>query len=371
MRGCECRHTAAGRQTPPLPELPPRTSRQPGRPRAARSGTKLPRPPSRRGARRRQVSSVSLGRDSVPRGLRAAGGPARPRARLPQPSLRAPAAAHLFSTLRILWRTPALEEADRLPPPPLPSAGRFSMVVTTWFGGAGGGGCSCCCGGSGGIIAAEAAARRRSEPSRAHRAPARSPGTRKGPGRAAAAREAVLPAKRRGREVPAATAAAAAAQPATHSSPVLVRAPFLRRRLLPPRLFQSRSPSPGTPREVAAKGAARGRRAARRLGRAPGREGMGLRALPSLPAPRSSPGERRSCAGTASTCPPLARKAAVCVSRSERPRVNPESRAGAPRRRRRRRGARAGTRALRLRQRALPRRIIAATLLSPVHRGPA
>lgn len=35
------------------------------------------------------------------------------------------------------------------------------------------------------------------------------------------------------------------------------------------------SPSPGTPREVAAKGAARGRRAARRLSRAPGREGMG------------------------------------------------------------------------------------------------
>lgn len=53
---------------------------------------------------------------------------------------------------------PAREEADRLTPP-LPSAGRFSMVVTTWFGGAGGGGgCSWGCGGSGGIIAAEAEA---------------------------------------------------------------------------------------------------------------------------------------------------------------------------------------------------------------------
>lgn len=95
---------------------------------------------------------------------------------------RAPAAAHLFSTLRILWRTPAREEAERLPPPPLPSAGRFSMVVTTWFGGAGGGGCSCCCCGSGGIILAEAAARRRSEGGRTHRAPAPGPGTRGGPG---------------------------------------------------------------------------------------------------------------------------------------------------------------------------------------------
>lgn len=66
------------------------------------------------------------------------------------------ACAHLFSTLRILWRMLAREEADRLTPP-LPSAGRFSMVVTTWFGGAGGGGgCSWGCGGSGGIIAAEA-----------------------------------------------------------------------------------------------------------------------------------------------------------------------------------------------------------------------
>ena len=42
--------------------------------------------------------------------------------------------------------------------------------------------------------------------------------------------------------------------------------------------------------------------------------------------------------------PRLARKAAVCVSRSERPRVNPESRAGAQRRRGR--GAGRGTRAL-------------------------
>lgn len=51
--------------------------------------------------------------------------------------------------------------------------------------------------------------------------------------------EAVLPAKRRGGEAPAATAAAAAAQPATHTSPVPVCAPSLRRRRLLPQLFPS------------------------------------------------------------------------------------------------------------------------------------
>ena len=53
------------------------------------------------------------------------------------------------------------------------------------------------------------------------------------------------------------------------------------------------SPSPGTPREVAGKGVARRRRGARRLRRPPRREGMGVRASPSLPAPSSSLGERQ------------------------------------------------------------------------------
>lgn len=103
---------------------------------------------------------------------------------------------------------PAREEADRLPPP-LPSAGRFSMVVTTWFGGAGGGGgCSWGCGGSGGIIEAETVADG-SQNATGHivrglraREHAENPAKQPQPG------EAVPPAKRRSGEAPAAPAAA-------------------------------------------------------------------------------------------------------------------------------------------------------------------
>lgn len=159
--------------------------------RIPRAGTKLPRPRRWSGARRRQNPTQSPRTRGPVRGTEGAPGPS---VHSPGPRASPGAAAHLFSTLRILWRTPAREDADRLPPPPLPSAGRFSMVVTTWFGGAGGGGCSCCGGGSGGIIAAEAAAARwQSERSRAHRAPALGPGTRRGPGRKVPAQEAVLP----------------------------------------------------------------------------------------------------------------------------------------------------------------------------------
>lgn len=180
MRGCERGQPQPGRHNPASPRTPASDQPAPGRSAAPRSGTKLPRGLAASAGRVVVRPPPSPRRDSVrpkgPRGRPGDGGGPLP---------GAPAAAHLFSTLRILWRTPAREEADRLPPP-LPSAGRFSMVVTTWFGGAGGGGwCGC---GSGGIIAAEAAARRRSERGRAHRAPAPDPGTRGGPGRATAAR---------------------------------------------------------------------------------------------------------------------------------------------------------------------------------------
>lgn len=202
-----------------------------------------------------------------------------------------PATAHLFNTLRILWRTPAREEADRLPPPPPPSAGRFSIVVTTWFGGAGGDGCSCCCGGSGGIIAAKAAARRRSEHSPAHRAPAPGPGTRRGPGGRPRPGGSVLPAKLRGGEAPAATLPP---PPSPPLSPLQSQGAHPRLAAASrPSSSREASPSPGTPREVAVKGVARDRRAAGCLRRPPRREGMGLPASPSLPSRRSSPGERR------------------------------------------------------------------------------
>lgn len=193
VRGCERGYTAARLAEP---RLSPNSRLGPAGARALRGSTGLPAPgQSCRGlsasAGRVVARSPQSPRTRLRPSQRASGPPGGwrgPRAGRPQPQPRAPAAAHLFSTLRILWRTPAREEADRLPPPPLPSAGRFSMVVTTWFGGAGGGGCSCCCCGSGGIIAAEAAARRRSERCWAHRAPAPGPGTRGGLCRAAAAR---------------------------------------------------------------------------------------------------------------------------------------------------------------------------------------
>lgn len=152
---------------------------------------------------------------------------------------------------------PAREEADRLPPP-LPSAGRFSMVVTTWFGGAGGGGgCSWGCGGSGGIIAAEAVAGGYQKAAGHIVRGLRARGTRREPGQAAPAREAVPPAKRRSGEAPAAPAAASQRSafgllPSPGCTPSLGG-----RRFLQSGLFPSRDPSPGTPRQVAAKGSRR------------------------------------------------------------------------------------------------------------------
>lgn len=291
MPGCECKHRAPGRQSPASPQLPPRTS---GRSRAPRSGTKLPRPLQERRVRCRRVYSVSLATTSSQRASRPPGGggglPGTPGLASAALAPR-PATAHLFNTLRILWRTPAREEADRLPPPPPPSAGRFSIVVTTWFGGAGGDGCSCCCGGSGGIIAAEAAARRRSEHSPAHRAPAPGPGTRRGPGGRPRPGESVLPAKLRGGEAPAATLPP---PPSPPLSPLQSQGAHPRLAAASrPSSSREASPSPGTPREVAVKGVARDRRAAGCRRRPPRREGTGLPASPSLPSLRSSLGERR------------------------------------------------------------------------------
>lgn len=364
MRGCECRHTTAGQQTPPLPELPPRTSQQPGRPRAPRSGTKLPRPPRRRGARRRRVSSVSLGRDSVPRGLRAAGGPGKtrgpaPAALAPRPRRRSPV-QHFADPLAYAspgGRGQAAAATAALGRQVLDGGHhmvrrgrrwRLQLLLRRLRGDHHGGG-----GGAAAIRTQPGASCAGSGPGNAQRT---RPGGR-GPGRRRCLRSGEAGRYPRLRPPPPPPSPPLTPLPSRCAPPLSAAA------VSRPGSSRAASPSPGTPREVAGKGVAHGRRAARRLSRPPRREGMGLRALPSLPAPRSSPGERRSCAGAASACPPLARKAAVCVSQSERPRVNPESRAGAPRRRRRRRrGARAGTRALRVRQRALPRRLVAPTL---------
>ncbi|MEJ1286763.1 hypothetical protein NN561_017772 [Cricetulus griseus] len=153
------------------------------------------------------------------------------------------ACAHLFSTLRILWRMPAREEADRLPPP-LPSAGRE-------------------------------------------------------PGQAAPAREAVPPAKRRSGEAPAAPAAASQRTalgllPSPGRTP-----PAPGRRFLPPGLFASCDPSPGTPRQVAAKGVAGNPELRGSTARTVQREEPGCQASPSVPVPRACPGDG-SCGGAAS-----------------------------------------------------------------------
>lgn len=164
------------------------------------------------------------------------------------------ACAHLFSTLRILWRMPAREEVDRLTQP-LPSAGRFSMVVTTWFGGAGGGGgCSWGCGGSGGIIAAEAevggyqnAAPHIVRGLRA-REHAEDPAERPRPGRRCRLRS-----DEAGRHprAPATSSllSALGLLPSPGCTPSLPG-----RCRFPPGLFWSCNPSPGTPGQVAAKG---------------------------------------------------------------------------------------------------------------------
>lgn len=247
---------AAGRTTPPLPNSLPGPARSPATPGIPVPGQSC-RGLSISSGRACPGSPIPPGRDPVPKDLGdvrwGEKGPRAGRQQHPSPASPPGVCAHLFSTLRILWRMPAREEADRLP---LPSAGRFSMVVTTWFGGAGGGGgCSWGCGGSGGIIAAEAAAAG-SQNAAPHivrglraREHADEPAEQPGPGRRCR-----LPSDEAGRDPrlrpPSPSALLSGLPPSPGFTPSLLRA---RRRLLPG-LFPSRDPSPGTPRQVAAKG---------------------------------------------------------------------------------------------------------------------
>lgn len=166
------------------------------------------------------------------------------------------------------------------------------MVVTTWLGSAGSGGCGDCGAGSGGIIAARAvAAAIRRQPGTSCAAPggegAEEPRRRRGRrscrGSGEEGRQPRLRPLRRHR-------------PARRSLLPGPGAPSLRRRR--PRLPRDAPQVPARPAEWPCR-AARGRRAARGLGRLPGRQGLGLRLR--LPARRlwasllRLPGSRGSC----------------------------------------------------------------------------
>lgn len=176
------------------------------------------------------------------------------------------------------------------------------------------------CGGGGGWL---------SERCPAHSARAPGPGTRRGPGRAARAREAVPPAKRRSGEVPAAPAASSqrralrlAAQSWLHT--LAPGPPPPPSRALP----ELRPKSWHTP-PSGCKGGRRGPGAAGSTPRTVRREERGSWVSSSLPVPGACPGDS-SRGGAATAGAGFAQKAAVCVSRSKRPRVNLERRAGAP-----------------------------------------
>lgn len=160
--------------------------------------------------------------------------------------------------------------------------------------------------------------------------------------------EAALPARRRGGEAPAATAAAA--QPAAHSAPVPVRAASRRRRL--PRLFSSRVPKSWHAPRSGRQGCRAGARSCRAAQKTPTARGDGGSGFASLQCPGLLWASGGGGVGAASAGPPRAGRAAVCVSRSERPRV---SRSAGRGRRGGEGGPGRGTRALCSRQRALRR----------------
>lgn len=159
--------------------------------RGSRSGTKLPHSLAASAGR------VVLRPPRSPRRIPSSGASGAPReTEVPAPP------PPLLVAARILARTPAREEADRFP-----AAAALGRQVLDADGHPGSAGLRRRQAPQvrlrlGGIIAAEAAERRRSERGQAHRAPAPGPGTRGGPGRAAAAREAVLRANWRGGRPP-------------------------------------------------------------------------------------------------------------------------------------------------------------------------
>ena len=229
-------HSSQACRTPPLAELPPRTSPSPAlqgsllRDKAATASSPAP------GALSPALLRVP-GRDSVPKGLGSARGTERSPGPAPPPQLTCSALCRSSGARRPGRRQRGFRRR-RCPQPagsrwwsPHGSAGPAAAAAAAAAAALGGsswrrrrrGGDQK----AAGRIVRRLRARERAE----------DPARRPRPG------EAVLLAKRRGGEAPAATAAAAT-QPATHSSPVPDHAPPRRRcrRRLPPGLFSSRVP---------------------------------------------------------------------------------------------------------------------------------
>lgn len=285
-----------GWQNPASPRTPASDQPAPGRSGAPRSGTKLPRPLRQRGARRRPLSSVSPdATPSVPKGLRAArgmeGSPGRaPAAAAPCPRRRSPV-QHFADPLAHAGPGgggQASAAAAALGRQVLDGGHhmvrrgrrrRLQLLLLRLGGNHRGGG-----GGAAAIRTLLGASCAGSGPGNARRT---LPGGR-GPGR-----RCCLPSGEAGRHPRLRPPPPPPSPPLTPLQSQCAHPRSAAAAASCPSSSRAASPSPGTPREVAVKGVARGRRAAGRLRRPQRREGMGLRASASLPVPRSSRGERR------------------------------------------------------------------------------
>nr|CAI9701856.1 unnamed protein product [Rangifer tarandus platyrhynchus] len=254
--------------TPPLPELPPRTSRRPGAPRLPAPGQsgRAASPPAR-GASSSALPGLRAATPSVPKGL----GAARETEGVPCPAPPPPLTCSALCGSSGARRPGRRRTGFRHRRCPRPAGSRWWSPHGS-AGPAAAAGAAAARGGSSrrrrrrggdqnaaGRIARRLRARERAE----------DPAGRPRPG------EAVLPANQRGGGGPRGYGRRRPARGSLLSSP---RA----RTLAPPpppapALPQLRPPSRGTPREVAVEGVARGRQAAGQLRRPPRRERMGLR----------------------------------------------------------------------------------------------
>lgn len=275
VREWACGPTAARQATPPLPELPPRTSRHPGAPGLPALGQSCAASPPARGAWSPGVLSLPRPRlrPKGPPGRRGDGGDPGPVARspCPTPPPRSPVQHFADPLAHASPRGGGQAAAAAAALGRQVLDGGHHMVRRGWrrrlqlllrrLGGdhRGGGG------GAAAIRTQPGASRAGSGPGNAQRS---RPGGR-GPGKRRCLRGGEAGRHPRLRPPP--------PSPPLTPLPSRCAQPRAAAAAACPGSSRAASPSPGTPREVAAKGVARGRGAAGRLRRPPRREGMGVR----------------------------------------------------------------------------------------------